>query len=393
MKIIQILHHSLSPFLKNCDVRFFEEDWHVKVAKEIIKRTNKYDVECWRPERTFKKIYTREKDGIIYKIFPSLYLDFPREYSLSMFRALKKQCKGEDVLIHLQGIHNDLAYLICLLFPNVPIVGSALGGPPYTYSHLGFIRHLPMSLMERMALRNMDKILTGSRHIANELSKLTSGVVLFPAIGVNFDVVKPMDKEKARRSLNLPLNKKIILHVGRFNSEKGLDLILDSYKTLKEEYETELVVIGGQKTEPLYKELIKSGAIVKQRVPHEELIPYYSAADVYLSLRFYPNSRMESRSLFGGMGIATRESLACGTPLVGTDSLKSFIGDEDELKKIGRMPEDFDDVVPCILDVFENLNLYNNCRKIAKKYFDWDSIIRKSITIYDKLFEEYYGRH
>lgn len=390
MKIIQILHHSLSPFNMGVDVRFYEEDWHVKVAKEIIKRTNKYELECWRPETTFKKIYTREKDGIIYKIFPSLYLDFPREYSLSMFRALKKQCKGEEVLIHIQGIHNDLAYLICLLFKDVPIVGSHLGGSPYTYSHRGFIYHLPMSIMERTALRSMDNIFVGSKYVAKVLYKLNSGVILYPAVGVDFEKCKPLKKEEARKMLNLPPHKKLMLHVGRFNSAKGLDIILDAYQKLKKKYDVELLVIGGQKTEPLYRKVVESGVFVIERVPHDELVAYYSAADVYLFPWFGKNRRAEKQSMFGGIGVATMESLACGTPVVGTTNLKSFLGDNGELEQVGKIPKDPSDVIQCISEILEDSTHYRTCREIAMKYYDWETIIKHHIDAYDELFKKYY---
>ena len=45
-------------------VGFFQNDWHVLVSKETLKRTDKYDIECWRPYQGLDEIYSKDVNGI-----------------------------------------------------------------------------------------------------------------------------------------------------------------------------------------------------------------------------------------------------------------------------------------------------------------------------------------
>jgi glycosyltransferase involved in cell wall biosynthesis len=75
---------------------------------------------------------------------------------------------------------------------------------------------------------------------------------------------------------------------------------------------------------------------------------------VYVFARFYSSKRAESVEEFMGPGLAPLESLACGTPVVGTN-LRHFLGTEDELKKVGKIPKTRDEVGKCIAEVLELL--------------------------------------
>jgi glycosyltransferase involved in cell wall biosynthesis len=412
MKVIHILPYSSLVTGRDFKVDIFADGYHARVAQQIWKRTKKYPLECWRTERKLEKAITGNKDGITYKAFPSFrptlgFLDkhvykgvtalfsparwgLWREYSLPLLRELKKQCQDEEVLLHLYQIPFDLSYLICLYLRNVPIVGWLTGGPPYTYSLSSFIYHLPLSFIERKALRRVDRILIGNKRDYNVFYyRFEPNVVTYVPIAVDFEEFKPLGKEKARRTLGIPLNKKVILHVGRFDRAKGFDLILKVYKELKSDYDMELIAIGGLKTDPLYDEAIRSGAIVREWVPQAELIPYYSAADVYLFPRFYSAREQEGLEEFMGTGVSPLESLACGTPIVGTN-LKHFVCTEDELRQMGRIPTDPEDVVRCVSDVFEHPEVYKNCREVARKYYSWDPVVQRLVDVYDELFKKYY---
>jgi glycosyltransferase involved in cell wall biosynthesis len=325
MKIIQMLHHSHPFYKQNEEVHFFAEDWHAKVARQILNRTDKYEIECWRPERRAKKIITGEEGGITYKIFPSFYLRFGMEYSIPLLRELRKETQKEEVLIHLHGIHNHLAYLVAYLFRDLPIVGQQHGGLPFLYKFknsnhplrfLYLLNHIP----EKLALKNIDHFFVLTKYEKESLSKLVGAdKVEIQTMGVDFDKFKPMNKEYARELLGLPIDKKIILYIGRFNKTKRVDLILDALQKLKGKYDIELILIGGQKNDIFFDKAKSVGTRVIGRIPSDQLIPYYSASDVYNC--FY------NTNLGGGIGIAPVESLACGTPIV-SNTLEHFTTDE-----------------------------------------------------------------
>lgn len=213
MKVIQILHHSHPFYKQNEEVHFFAEDWHAKVATQILKRTDKYEIECWRPERRAKKIITGEENGIAYKIFPSFHLK-TGEYSIPLLKELRKESKKEDILIHLHGIHNHLAYLIAYLFRDLPIVGQHHGGSPCLYkfensNHPLRFLHLLNHIPEKRALKNVDHFFVLTKYEKEALSKLVGAdKVEIQTMGVDFDLFKPMDKNYARELLGLPIDKK-----------------------------------------------------------------------------------------------------------------------------------------------------------------------------------------
>ncbi|GAG79487.1 unnamed protein product, partial [marine sediment metagenome] len=81
--------------------------------------------------------------------------------------------------------------------------------------------------------------------------------------------------------------------------------------------------------------------------------------------------------------------LACGTPIVST-TLEDF--STNEWKKLGKIPRDEKDTVRCVSEMLDNAKPFKNCREVAKKYYDWENIIRRTVEVYDRLFEKYYGR-
>lgn len=399
MKIIQLMHHSITwqrlpgPYLdryRQGNPSVLTDEFHERVAKEIIKRTKKYEIECWQPEKTIKKVLVKKINGITFKMFPSFYLRFTMEYSIPLLRELRKESKKRDILIHLHGIHNDLADLVAYLFRDIPILGAGLGGAPYRlgyrnanklYSKLYYIPHC---ILEPSILRGMDHVIVGNKIYLKTLSELHPHVEMAPNDGVDFEKIAHLpDKPEARRLLNLPRDKKIMLYVGRFYKLKGLHHSIHTYQELKKKIDVELVLIGGNKTDPLYNKAIKSGAIVIELVPHGGVMPYYKAADVNLMLPF-------GEHLYG-IGAAQRESICCGTPVVSPNLILSALGTDEEIKQYGEIPKSIEDVEKCVCKIFDDPTHYKNCSEIMKKYVSWDAVIRHHIEIYDELFEKYYG--
>jgi len=377
LKVIHIMPTSLSRLRPDLDFRTNEIDWYIVFAKMILKRTKDYEMECWRPERKLKEVYTTEKDGIIYRLFPSSCIPLPGlkafEFSIPLLRELKRKSKKEKLILHLYSPHNPHNYIIAFLFKNVPIILTHLGGIPRFYS----LRYVP----EKIVYKNIDCLIPPPTEVTfKRMASLVGKDKLYCqpfGFGIDFDLFKPIDKIEARRKLNLPLNKKIMIYVGRYYKLKGVDIILKTFKRLKEKYDIELLLIGGLETDPFFEEAKKEGARVLGFVDNRELPWYYSAADVYV----YPAFRMHPLEL----GIAPLECLACGTPVVGTGFSCFPHLNLSEIKNLGKIPVTPDDVEKCVTDIFENQKLYRFCRETAQKYFDRENFIKGLITKYNEL--------
>jgi len=131
--------------------------------------------------------------------------------------------------------------------------------------------------------------------------------------GFNSNLFKPMNKEKCKRELNLPLDKKIVLTVGNLVPIKGQKYLIKAVKEVLKEYpEVLCYVIGGgplkNKLQTLINEMnLENNVKLMGRKPHNEIPLWMNAADVFVL-----PSIQES---FGAVQI---EALACGTPVVAT---------------------------------------------------------------------------
>ena len=134
--------------------------------------------------------------------------------------------------------------------------------------------------------------------------------------GVNLDLFYPQGKAAARHKLGLDSDDIILLYVGRFESIKGLNLLLEAMTYLDANQRLRLVVVGGDDdSTPEFRTLAQAtrdwriGEKVSfiGRVDQQNLPTYYGAADV-LVLPSYSES-------FGMVGL---EALACGRPVVTT---------------------------------------------------------------------------
>jgi len=406
MRVIMVLPYSSLAVGWNFKPDLYADGYHVRLAKELLKRSQEYKIECWRPEWKQKHEMNGEKDGISYRSFPSwrpslgkftklfykrivtayapLRWSLWREYSVPLIKALRKECAKGDAIIVLFNMHFDLSYLICLACKDTPIIGYHIGGTPYRYSKGSFISGLPMSLLENKALSNVRALLITSESYFHSFERFYKNIprIVYPMPWcVDFDLFKPMDKQESRKSLGIDSNKKVIIHVGRFDCGKGFDVMLDVLPELRKRYDLEFIAIGGTKEDMLYQRAIDNGVKAIEWLPHQELVKYYCASDVYVLPKFYTNHSDPDR--FMATGVASEEALACGIPVVGTN-LEGFFTD-DELKGIGLIPRDKDDFIMCVEDILENPESYARCREIAVKYFSWTPMVNRLLNTFKEV--------
>jgi D-inositol-3-phosphate glycosyltransferase len=125
-----------------------------------------------------------------------------------------------------------------------------------------------------------------------------------------------MGRAAARERLGFPADDAIVLFVGRFSPLKGIERLLAAVPHVQEQRRVRLVIIGGngdhtpesrhlQRLSEAYG--IRHMVTFAGRIAQEHLPPYYSAADMLVLPSYYES-----------FGLVALESLACGTPVVGT---------------------------------------------------------------------------
>ncbi|SHL65896.1 Phosphoheptose isomerase [Nitrosospira sp. Nsp11] len=152
--------------------------------------------------------------------------------------------------------------------------------------------------------------------------------------GFRPDEIYPLDKLFARMALKLDPKEKIILQVGRMVPRKGVDNVIKALGYMRREhnFKARLLIVGGESDEPDPKMTPEIGRLQKiaeaeggsdlvtfaGRRPRAMLHYYYSAADVFTTTPWYEP-----------FGITPLESMACGTPVIGSNvgGIKSTVMD------------------------------------------------------------------
>ncbi|HJT19201.1 MAG TPA: glycosyltransferase [Nitrospira sp.] len=134
----------------------------------------------------------------------------------------------------------------------------------------------------------------------------------------------PISKPLARISLGLLPEERIILHVGRLVPRKGIDTIIRGFAGLVRRHQTaaKLLIVGGESDDPDPSFTPEIGRLqhigetegMAQLVTfvgrrgRDQLKYYYSAADMFVTTPWYEP-----------FGITPLESMACGTPVIGSN--------------------------------------------------------------------------
>lgn len=234
----------------------------------------------------------------------------------------------------------------------------------------------------KWTLKNATKIIAVSDSLkkrAIELGILNNKITVIRN-GIDAKKFYPINKLEARKKLGLPIDKKIFLSVGGLVERKGFHHIIDVLPNIiKEIPNLYYVIVGGKTVEGDISDLLRkkikelkleSYVMLAGLKPHEELVYWYNAADVfclYSSKEGCPNVILEA--------------LACGTPVVASKA-----GGSPEIivnENFGFLVNNKEQLKQAIIKAF-----YKNwdTRKIALYGCQntWDEVAKKVI----KVFEE-----
>jgi teichuronic acid biosynthesis glycosyltransferase TuaC len=206
-------------------------------------------------------------------------------------------------------------------------------GLPYTITLRGWLyesmKH-PRILSQCVeALRGAAAVIALSSHLAETAVELGAPAQRMHVIpnGVDVGHFRPRDKADARRQLNLPEDRRLVVSVAHLGPRKGHRETIRALTSLPED--VQLVIVGGdpgrghnqRELRGLIRELGLTGRVLLTgRQPYDRVPLYFNAADISVLASYRE-----------GCPNVVLESLASGTPVVASD-----VGSVSEMIEHGR---------------------------------------------------------
>jgi len=246
--------------------------------------------------------------------------------------------------------------------------------------------HLVQKTMLPRTLKTADKIIADSYNTKKDIIKyfkIPEDKIKVIHLGVDEDY-KPLPKEKMesiKKKYNI--NHPFILYVGALKPSKNIPTLIKAFYKLKKQGLPYKLVITGKKRWK-YKEVFKlidklnlsKDTIFTGYVPKEDLPALYNAADLFVS-----------PSLYEGFGLPPLEAMACGTPVItsNTSSLPEVVGDAGIMVD----PYDVDGLSKAMYEVLTNDGLREELRKKGlerAKLFSWKECAEEHLKVYEEVY-------
>jgi len=223
----------------------------------------------------------------------------------------------------------------------------------------------------RIALNLFDRIVVVSEAVQHMTEKCGVRNTRIRAIwnSADEDNFKPRSKEKARKLLHLPLEKKMILFVGRLVPVKGIYYLVRAMPSILRKQEAILVIAGEGAERSNLKRLVdmlnlEPYVLFLGNIPAEKLALYYNAADVFVLPSFIE-----------GHSVVLLEAMASGLPIVATNVGGNSESIINEVNGFLVCPKDYHALAEAIGVILNNEGLMQG-------------FSAKSLELYQKNFSE-----
>lgn len=328
------------------------------------------------------------------------------------------QCDGVELIRSSAGLRNPLRRIVWeqtalpgqLRKMNATLVHGLVNVLPLTtripgvvtVHDLSFIR-MPekfrtakrayLTALCRASVLRARRVIAVSQQTADDLCdffKLSANKVKVVHNGVS-DEFHPFPSERIaafRRQKQLP--NRFLLYVGTLEPRKNLDLLVRSYAQWRKEAapdqqgtqeDVKLVLAGatGWFYERIFEQVrtlgLQDEVIFAGFVPHHDLPDWYAAAHAFV----YP-------SLFEGFGLPVLEAMACGTPVLCSDtpSLLEVAGDATLVFSAQREDHLTAALHPLINDEARRAELRQ--RGLARAaHFSWRRCAEETLAVYESV--------
>ncbi|MBO9683843.1 MAG: glycosyltransferase [Flavisolibacter sp.] len=378
-----------------------------ELAKYLSKMD--YDVDVftrWEDANTTQVVNWLRNVRVI-QIKAGLIKYLPKEellqYMPEFRRNTMKFMEREDIVYDLVHANFFMSALVAMELKEIMDI-------PYvvTYHALGKVRRIHqkeadkfpierLEIEEETALR-ADKILAECSQDKEDLCTLyhvpEAKLAIVPC-GFCPSEFYPINQSYARNYLGLDPDERIILQLGRMVPRKGVDTVIQALSRLKtSNQKIRLLIVGGESDIPDAKLCPEIGRLRKiagelgvasfvtftGRRNRNVLKYYFSAADIFVTTPWYEP-----------FGITPLESMACGTPVIGSNvggikySVKNgetgyLVPPKDPEALAAKL-----DYLLCHKMLLKKMQV--NCLRRVHKLFTWKTIADSVVKVYEEVLK------
>ena len=318
----------------------------------------------------------------------------------------QKNVSFRHIFPHNRIIRIPISFPIRLAMDSIDVFHCQYMGPPLAKTpyvvmihdiiHEYFPEFYPRSLCYMMRVfypisaRRANRILTVSESSKRDIIKYfkvseEKVIVTYDAAAEDFRPI--MEKDKIKSALQkYGINGEYILFVGRLEPRKNIPSLIRAFHELKKwkNIKQKLVIVGMKyfRHEEIFKCVndlgLQSEVILTGRVEDDDLPLFYNGASLFV----YP-------TIAEGFGIPPLEAMACGTPVISsnTSSLPEVVGDAGILID----PYNIKDLAGAIYKVLSDKNLQEKMKieglKRAK-VFSWKKTAKKTLNVFTDVYNE-----
>jgi len=328
-------------------------------------------------------------------------LPYMEDFTSNMLLFIKE--RGLEYIV----VHANF-FMSALVASNI----KAELGIPYvvTFHALGLVRLAHQKEMdkfpverfdiERMIMEDADRIIAEcpqDREDLIEYYNAPAQKISVIACGFSSDEFSEVDMQTARKELGLSPTETILLQLGRMVPRKGVDNVIRSLKKITRTVQNaRLLIVGGEceiPDEMFTPEIGRLKAIARDegvldkitftgRRSREVLKYYYSAADIFITTPWYEP-----------FGITPLESMACGTPVIGSNvgGIKYSVADG----KTGFLvpPHDSSALADKVIELVSNPVLLSQMKADAVKHvnknFTWKQVAQAVCALYHEVHSQH----
>ena len=226
--------------------------------------------------------------------------------------------------------------------------------------------------LHRLEYRRNSRAISGYHvfpNYANYLQNITKKYNFTLGNGVDTDLFHPKEVK----------NKKVkFLFIANLNECKGVKIVIEAWKRIKDKSNMELHIAGGgDLAEYVRKEAEMSNFIYHGVLPLDELAELYRSCDVFV----YPTG-------CDTFGLVVLEALSSGLYVIASESLRGIFDDFEKLNHLEYQPKDPETIAKRMEEIVKDKDILNHDRmkqyQHVKDNYSWEIISKK---LFDFFFE------